>query len=208
MGMRTEDASFSAADGFQVIESMIQQAKNRFSENGFLYLLWGWTVFICSLGQFILHLLHVKQHDAIWALTWVAAIIQFVYIIRKKKVEKVKTYADEILSYVWLVFVVLMAWIGFMLGRIFSASQMAYISIFFLILYGMPTILSGVLLRFRPLVVGGMICWVLVFLSLFIPPFYYPLLLTVAVVAAWIIPGYLLRARFQQQEMKTVSTGV
>ena len=203
--MNAQDSSFSASDGFQVIESMIQQAKNRFSENGFLYLLWGWTVFVCSLGQFILHRMHVERHDAIWALTWVAVIIQFVYLIKRKKVQKVKTYTDEILAYVWLVFVVLMVWIGFMLGRILPFSQMYYISVFFLILYGMPTVLSGILLRFRPLVMGGIFCWLLVFLSLFIQPVYYPLLLTAAVVAAWIIPGYLLRSRYQQQESEKLS---
>jgi hypothetical protein len=203
--MNSQDSSFSASDSFQVIESMILQAKNRFSENGFLYLLWGWTVFVCSLGQFILQRMHIERPDAIWALTWVAFIIQFVYLARRKKVQKVKTYTDEILSYVWLVFVVLMVWIGFMLGRILPVSLLHYISVFFLILYGMPTVLSGILLRFRPLVIGGIFCWILVLVSLFIQPDYYPLLLTAAVVAAWIIPGYLLRTRFNQQESEKLA---
>ena len=44
--------SLSGEQGLALIESMINRAKNHFSENGFLYLLWGWVICICSLGQF------------------------------------------------------------------------------------------------------------------------------------------------------------
>lgn len=36
--------NFSPKDSLQLIDQMINQAKNRFSENGFLYLLWGWLI--------------------------------------------------------------------------------------------------------------------------------------------------------------------
>lgn len=196
--MSNTQPAFTASDGMKVIESMIAQAKNRFSENGFLYLLWGWTVFVCSLGQFVLERAGYQQHYYVWGLTWLAVIIQFVYLARQKKVVRVKTYTDDVIKYVWIVFVVLMAWVGFLLGHILEPAQLVYVNVFILVLYGMPTVLSGVLLRFKPLVIGGVICWLLVLISLFIPVVYYPLLITLAVAAAWIIPGYLLRARYKK----------
>jgi hypothetical protein len=49
-----QEKPFSELDSIALIESMINKAKNQFSDNGHLYLLWGWVIFICSAGQFIL----------------------------------------------------------------------------------------------------------------------------------------------------------
>lgn len=68
-----------------------------------------------------------------------------------------------------------------------------------LVLYGMPTILSGVILKFRPLIIGGFICWALVVVSIFIPVEYHLLLIAIAVIAAWIIPGYMLQNLYGRQ---------
>jgi hypothetical protein len=68
----------------------------------------------------------------------------------------------------------------------------------FLALYGMPTFLSGVLLRFRPLVVGGIGCWLLSVSAQFINYDYQLLLISGAMVIAWILPGYLLRKRYKK----------
>jgi hypothetical protein len=64
----------------------------------------------------------------------------------------------------------------------------------------MPTFLSGILLRFRPLVIGGIGCWVLSVLAGYIDYDYQLLLLAAAMIIAWIIPGYILRYRYQQQK--------
>ena len=51
--MSTANENLSAQESMNLISSMIHKAKNQFSENGHLYLLWGWTIFICSVFQFI-----------------------------------------------------------------------------------------------------------------------------------------------------------
>ena len=73
------DEKFSAEQSLQVIQSMIEKAKNQFSENGYLYLLWGWVIFIASAGQFILlNLVHYQHHYIVWVLPWIAVIYQFI----------------------------------------------------------------------------------------------------------------------------------
>jgi hypothetical protein len=67
-----------------------------------------------------------------------------------------------------------------------------------LILYGMPTFLSGVILKFKPLMVGAVCCWTLAIISPFINVQYQLLLIAGAVIAAWIIPGYLLKRKFKK----------
>jgi hypothetical protein len=68
-----------------------------------------------------------------------------------------------------------------------------------LVMYGMPTFLSGVILRFKPLRIGGIACWLLAIAAMFTDYQYQLLLLALAVIAAWIIPGFILRAKFKKE---------
>jgi FtsH-binding integral membrane protein len=199
MNPENSKEQFSPQQSLAVIQSMIETAKNQFSENGHLYLLWGWLVFICSVAQFILlSVFKYEYHYMVWMLTWLAFIYQTFYLIKQKKKEKVRTYTDSIIGFVWLVFVVMMFLFGFLFGRELGDNYYRMISPGFLALYGMPTFLSGILLRFRPLIIGGIGCWLLSILSLFIPYEFQLLLLSVAMIIAWIIPGYLLRAKYKK----------
>jgi len=68
-----------------------------------------------------------------------------------------------------------------------------------LVLYGIPTFLSGIIIKFKPLLFGGIFCWTMAFISPFINPEYHVLLSALAVIAAWIIPGHLLRNKFKSE---------
>jgi hypothetical protein len=196
----TED-KFSPQDSLVLIHNMINQAKARFSENGFLYLLWGWVVLVCAIAQFIL-LKFVKweQHYLVWMSTWLVFIYQFVYLRRQKRKVKVKGYADQVITAVWITFVILMFLFAVVFGRLLGSEYYRFISPGFLALYGMPTVLSGVILQFRPLVIGGVGCWVLSVCSTFVPYEFQLLLLAAAMLVAWIIPGYLMRIKYRKTQ--------
>ena len=49
-----QDENITQQQSLVIIESMINKAKNQFSENGFAYLLWGWVILFCSVSQFVL----------------------------------------------------------------------------------------------------------------------------------------------------------
>lgn len=173
---------------------MINKARNRFSENGHLYLVWGWTVFVITLAQFVIIRYQLySRPQLLWMLTFVPWLYMMVYLNRQKKAETVRTYTEEITSYVWLVFVVMMFLNGFILGKL---GVMQLIMPLTLVLYGMPTAISGIVLRFRPLVLGGTACGLLAIGSLFVGYAQQHLLLAAAVLVAWIVPGYLLRQRY------------
>jgi cobalamin biosynthesis protein CobD/CbiB len=74
-----------------------------------------------------------------------------------------------------------------------------YMNPIVLLMYGIPTFLSGVVMQFTPLKIGGVACWILAITSTFFLPIYYLLFLAAAVIVAWIIPGYLLRKKYNQQ---------
>ncbi len=187
----------SPQDSLQLIESMINKAQNRFNENGHLYLLWGWVIFVCSISHFIVDYWNLFSNpQMVWFLTWGALIYQTIYIARRKKKERVRTYTDDIVGWVWVVFVILMALVGFITGK---GNTWHLMYPLFLVLYGVPTFLTGVIIKFQPLQIGAIGCWVLAVASTFVPAQFQVLFLTLAVLSAWIIPGYLLRSRFKNQ---------
>jgi hypothetical protein len=132
-------------------------------------------------------------------LTWLALIYQFIYLYKNRKKEKVKTYTGEIVSYVWMVFAILLLITLFISSAQNGQNNFRLISPFILALYGMPTFLSGKILRFPPLVWGGIGCWILALIALNIPYEFQILFFGLAVVIAWIIPGYLLRKRYKTE---------
>jgi len=195
------EENLSPEQSLQVIQSMIEKAKNQFSENGHLYLLWGWVIFIASTGQFILlNLVHYHNHYIVWFLPWLAVIYQFIYLAKKEKRKKVTTYTDRIIGFVWITFFILLILFGFILSRELGPAYYKLICPISLALYGMPTFLSGVILRFRPLVAGAIGCWLLSIGALFVRYDYQILFLSAAMVIAWIIPGYILRSNYQKQK--------
>jgi hypothetical protein len=195
-----KEPAFTEVQSLELIQSMINKAKNRFTENGHLYLLWGWAVLICSITQFILlHFVHYSRHYLVWTLTWLVVIYQMIYIYRREKKAKVKTYTDDIIGFIWITFVILMFLFGFLFGNVMGEEYYKFINPGFLALYGMPTFLSGVILRFRPLRIGGICCWVLSVAASYVLYDYQLLLLGLGVAIAWILPGYILKARYKKE---------
>jgi hypothetical protein len=188
-----QEQEFSPHEGLHLIESMINKARNRFSENGHLYLLWGWIVFICGVVSFI-SLWYFKDYRLfpVWFLTWLAVIYQFIYLARKKKSASVRTYTDEISSNVWIM-------AGLLTVILAKTNNQQLFNTVILVLYGLPTFLSGEIMKFFPLKIGAIVCWVLSVVSIYIPYEFSFLLISMSVVTAWIVPGYLLRSRYKNQ---------
>jgi hypothetical protein len=196
------DKLTSGEEGLAIIQAMINKAKHQFGDNGHLYLMWGWVVLFCALAQFtLLNYFRFTQHYLVWMLTWAAAIYQQVYMARRNKKRVVKTYTDDILSYVWLVFVVVMFLFGYLFATVLGKETYKLINPAFLVLYGMPTFLSGIILKFRPLIIGAITCWILAIFAGLVTPEYHMLFLAAGVVIAWIVPGYIMRSRFKKQQI-------
>ena len=195
--MNPEEASMTEAESIQLIGSMINKAKNRFNETGFLYLLWGWIVLICCTIQFIAEYFF-KYGNAyyIWFVTWIVVVFQVFFLRKKRKSRKVKTYTDDINQFVWVTFFICLVLLVFILIQ-FKAYEIINPAI--LVMYGMPTFLSGIILRFKPLLIGGIFCWLFAAVSPFIDFELQFLLIAGSIIAGWIIPGYLLKLKFKKE---------
>ncbi|TDH26213.1 hypothetical protein EXU57_12040 [Segetibacter sp. 3557_3] len=197
--MDDHEKAITPNESLKLIEEMINRARNNFGDNGHLYLLWGWVIALCSLGHFVMwHFRLVAHPEMIWMVTWATMIYQAVYLRKRKKASRVKTYSDDILGYVWLVFVVCLALTAFVLIQ-YKERQALYSM--FLVLYGVPTFLSGKVLKVRELTIGGVFCWVLAIASTFIIVKFQLLLIMLSVIVAWIVPGYAMKAKYNKQKL-------
>ncbi len=199
--MENSDNDFSPQESLQLIESMINRAKDKFAEDGYMYLVWGWLVLCCSLLQFILiHVFQYPQHYIVWLATIPVFIYQYFYFKKKYRHPVVETYTDSIIGFVWITFAVVIVLLGFVVGLLTTGEYYTHIVHILLAVYGMPVFLSGVIIRFKPLIYGGIACWVLCIISTFIKVYDYQFLcIPAAMLVAWIIPGYMLRAKYKSQ---------
>ncbi len=183
--------NFSPQDSLKLIHSMINNAKANLRSNRIYFLLWGWVSFIAIISQFILKVaLRYERHYLVWLVTIPAVIITIVYSMRTQKSHAVKTYVGESMSNLW-------TGIGisfFILSLIISSSKGGWNNAwpFFILFYGLGTFISGRILQFYPLVVGGIFNWALGIASIYVDFDYQLLLAAAAILTSYIIPGFLL----------------
>ena len=193
--MKTADKDFDPEESLAIIRTMIEATKASIKDSSHYFLLWGWATMIGCIIQYVLmNIVHYKHHYYAWFITLVALVIHFVFIIRDSKTESVKTYISQANSYLWMA-------IGFsfmVLAFIFSRIGWQYSFPFYILFYGLGTSVSGALLQFKPMVLGGASCFVFAAVAAYIPYDLQILLTAFAILVSYIIPGYLLRLRHRQ----------
>ena len=168
-------------------------------EGSFYYLLWGWALILASLANYFLirNLIIQERYDEImlmslvaWGVFLVAAmIIQFVYLSRKGKKGRVITHLDRYIKIIWIAAGLLMVLMTFL-----SLKVDAYPTPFILGVTAMATAVSGLMVRFRPLVVGAMVFLAAAVISSFLSGTEQLLVFAAAMVLGYLIPGYIIRS--------------
>ena len=98
-----EQANFSPVKSLLVIQSMIDKTKTSVADNSFYFLLWGWLVFVASIGQYVLKVIVDTQwHPIVWCVNIIGIVVSAYHGIKEEKKRRVKNYIDESLDYLWL----------------------------------------------------------------------------------------------------------
>lgn len=181
---------FSPQDSLALIRSMIDKTRFSLRANRFYFLFWGWIAFGAMLLQFFLKVvLQYRQHYLVWLVTIPAVIVTFWYAKRHRQ-QGARTYVGEAMSVLW-------TGIGcsfFVMSLIISRAPEGWYRAFpfFIMFYGLGTFISGRLLQFRPMVIGGIVNWVLAIICAWMPYDYQILIGALAIATSYLIPGYLL----------------
>jgi hypothetical protein len=176
-------------ESLELIARMIRKAKNDYFDTGLSALLWGSAVTFCSLVTFVNYWLHWAALDYVWFLLVAAVVPQVIIAIRESKDRRRKSYEDDLMSGIWISFGIAI----FLFSYIVSRYQVVQQAGLYLVIYGIPTFATGYARGFRPMILGGLACWIFAILSTFTPNPYTLLYLAVSAQLAWFIPGLILR---------------
>lgn len=195
--MMPEQEKFDAQESLQLIRSMIETTKASITDSSHYFLLWGWATMVGCLIQFILmQVVHYSDHYVAWFITPVALLIHFVFLFKDNRERRVKTFIGQANGYLWMA-------IGFsfmVLAFIFSRIGWQYSFPFYILFYGIGTSVSGALLQFKPMVRGGIACFVFASVAAYLPYHLQILLTAVAILISYIIPGHLLRSQYLKEQ--------
>ena len=189
--MENDGKIASGEESLKIITDMINKTQTSVAQSSFHLLFWGWLVFGCSLAQFILNN-YTDFHNGwyVWFLTIPGMAVSFTYGFIKGKRAQVHTYSERLSMWTWYGFTATM-----IIMFIIHGKNMDDISKYVLMLIGFPLFMSGFILRFRPLVFGGIAFWLFSLAAHFGGPVVAGLSMPVAIVLGYLIPGYLLKRR-------------
>lgn len=193
-------AIMNEQESLAVIKDMISRSRTNFKEQSFYYLLWGWLVVGSVLTQAILFNSGSAYHWVVWPIMgFSGGIISGIY--GKKQGEKAgySTHIDRAMLFVWVGFVIYLVLVLLMsFTGVFGPKGWNISFVLIMGLYGLGTFISGGLLKFKPLIFGGVASFVLVALTAFIPSLVANfngalIMLAVSIVVSYLIPGYMLK---------------
>jgi hypothetical protein len=136
---------------------MIDKTKQDISTRSHYFLLWGWGAFLGFVGQFILIRMNYQQHYQVWFVTVICMIVMIYWLNRDNKKEQVRTYVGDAMGNLWIGIAISFA----VLFVIFMKIGFQYCYPFYILFYGLGTFISGRILKFTPLIIGGILNFLL-----------------------------------------------
>lgn len=221
-----EDKKLTEKESLDLITQMINKAKDSVHDTGITAIMWGAVIAICSLVRLAEIRYGFRLPFNIYLLTAVAVIPTIIISVREKKARKVKVYGEDFNEYLWISFGIAIFLISLINAKIGADIRpmiaeyksvtgkdspfnfYEYISSFFLMLYGLPTFVSGACMKFRPMVIGGIFCWVCAAVTLYSNGQIDLLLTAVSAILAWLIPGIILEREHRKAKQALKPTHV
>ena len=199
METNNESRGFSYEDGLKTIYAMITSTKNTIGENYLFYLLWGYLVGLACISEYILmRVLHYERHYMVWpVLMGLGMVLSGVLTFRMQRGRTHRTFIGSIMSYLWG------GWLVSFLIIIYFSTQLQNHNLIMpitMVMYGMGIFISGGVINYRPLIIGGIISWIAALVAYFQPYNLQLLIMTATVIVSYIIPGHMLRMESKKQK--------
>lgn len=200
---------FTQSESLKLIEQMIGAARNEHTEKGHGWLWWGWLLFTASAASALLVQFGWGQYVGwVWSGMSGIVLVAFAFESRTRKTKMVKTYIEELLQkFSTGFFISLLAMIGATTlvsnAGDNNGQQIAFAFGYFFILYAFWMFIQGSAIRFRPLVVGAAVNWLAAIAIFIVKDFKYAMIISaVAIAAGYLVPGYILRYRYNKTHKK------
>jgi hypothetical protein len=193
-----EKNDFTPEESFDVINKAIANFKINYKESSKVFLLWGWMLTLASVSNFILlKFVHSMEPWVLkgyvilgsWALFILIGFIIMYFMVRKmNRTKKVHSHIDKFIDYLW--------WVtapSFIIATFICIKLGIAPPPLMLLVAGIATTTTGLVIKFRPLTIGGMSFFVFSVAATFVTNEYMALVVSAALICGYLIPGYLLR---------------
>jgi len=188
-----EEKTLTEKESLELISQMILNTKQKLrSGSGKPFLIWGYTTFMVSL---LIYYLINKTEDYHYHWLWfLIPIIGFVgnYLSRKKRQKHSKNYIDRVISYVWIVIGIS----GFLISFATIFVRMPALSMEVLLM-GIGTTLTGLILKFKPIIISGFFAIASCYIFFFIKGSEEIIIFGFIFLIMMVIPGHILN--YQQR---------
>lgn len=182
-------------ESISVIKDMIARTRTNFKQQSFFYLLWGWLVVASLVIEAILYNQGANYHWVVWpVMSIVGGITSGIYGRKMGKKSGFSTHMDRVMMFVWVGMVIYLVLV------LANAPKYGWTTAFMLLagVYGLGTFISGGILRFKPLIIGGVASFVLVLVAAIFPELLSGfnramLFLALSITCSYLIPGYMLK---------------
>ena len=140
-------------ESLELITRMIQNTQRKLERGaGAPMLIWGYATIIATIAVWVaLAITSNNNSHYLWYLIPVIGITGM--LMRKKQPKEVRTYIDKVIGYIWIVLGVT----GFILSILSFFIWKLPILFFIIIIMGMGTVLTGLVVEFKPTIIGGII---------------------------------------------------
>ena len=199
----TSEKELSHNDSLQLIQQMIGAAKDQHNERGEGWIIWGWVLFIASAGSALLSYIDQGMFVRwIWmAVLPVGFVIYFLTHGRNRKQTKVKTYISGLLDKIeggFFISLIIMIIGSNIIGN-YLHQYGHYLFGYYFVLYAFWMYIHGSATQFKPLIVGAFFNWAAAVAIFCFSDFEIIMMISaVAVLAGYIIPGYIQRRDYKK----------
>jgi hypothetical protein len=173
-----------------LITKTIEETKEQFKEHGGVFIFWGTLTVVVFGSQLILSLLELYKFTMVPIYLFPAgAVFTAIWAWREYKTKNIpRTIIGSLLQNIgWIIGMNLM-----IMGFLFSDVLGDAMGPVFIILLALMIIVSGLSIKFRPLIIGGALANLIGLGSFFFVRDYHGISLMLAAVVGMILPGILL----------------
>lgn len=192
-----ERNNLTPEESFDLIQKHISNFKMNYRENAKIFLLWGWIISLASITHFAIIKILIKKeaYDLMLSLSvgnWLVFVFTgFIieYFFNRNKDKKVFSQLDRFSNILWKI-----------TGAAIPVTIIICIKLqvppppFVLLIMGTATIITGLLIRFKPVIAGGIGFFLFSIASSFVTNEYTLLVMGAATICCYLVPGYFLKS--------------
>jgi len=194
-----DEKNLTPEESFDIINKAIANFKMNYRESAKVFLLWGWILTLASFSNFIiLKILYSKEAYGLmglfslgnWGVFCLIGFIILFFMERKiNKEKKVYSYLESYIKKLWWVTAA-----SFFIATLLCIKLEIAPPPIMLLIGGIATTTTGLLIKFKPLIIGGISFFIFSIAATFVTNEYLSLVVSAAVICGYLIPGYFLKS--------------